>query len=190
MVTRKRYDPHTRELAKDLYVHRGLPVEEISQVLNVPKGTLGKWQSADDWVEESGKGNPANSGDSFGMSCEYLMRTIHYMSRRLFLSMFVIAEDHEDESELILPDEKLELRINRLTLALERIIPMGNLLQTKHRVETIKELKQVCFDAVGHKVFDDDEMRIVSRVMDYYLISLTNATSDLNISSSSTEDNV
>lgn len=168
---RQQYDIQTRQLARDLYVHRGMSVKEISGVLGVPTGTLGKWQSADDWVQDSVKVNQSDDpGESFAMTCEYLMRTIHYMSRRLFLSMFQVGDD---QGELILPDEKLELRINRLTLALERIMPMGSLLRIKQRVETIKELKQTCFDALGRGIIDEHDMKAVSRVVDFFLVSLS-----------------
>ena len=164
-MARKRYDPKIRELAGDMYIHRNMSIKDISECLDIPEGTLGKWQSEDRWVADA-----KDEGESsFSQTCDNLMKTIHRMSQRLFQSTIPGNPDED----FILPDENLELRINRLTLAFERVLPMGNLLHTKHRVDTIREIKQHGFETVSQGIFTNDEMMITFKVLEHYLDSLS-----------------
>ena len=161
---RQRYDAKTREMAGDMFVHRRMSVYEISDALNIPIATLHGWQSQDNWSQDRDN----EESDSFAQTCNYLMKTINRLSSRLFQSTI---PDGPDE-DYVLPDENLELRINRLTLAVERILPMGNMLMTKQRVDVLKEIRKLGFESVSKGVFTDQEMMGAFRVLDHYLDSL------------------
>lgn len=166
---RQSYSQQTRLRAGEMYALLGMSVKEISKSMGIPTGTLGRWQSQDEWDQDV----PNEATKTFAQTCEYLMRTIHRLSLRLYES--TSSPDHnddDDDKKFVLPDENLELRINRLSLALERIMPMGNLLLTKQRIDVTKEIKQHGFDCVSQKVFTNDEMMTAFRVIEHYLDSL------------------
>lgn len=162
---RQSYSQQTRLRAGEMYVHQRMTLGEISKSLEIPLGTLGRWKTEDTWEQDL----QDYASESFAQTREYLMRTIRRLSQRLFEST-IPPDNHEEEFNL--PDENLELRINRLSLALERIMPMGTLLITKQRIDIAKEIKQHGFDCVSRKIFTDQEMMTAFRVIEHYLDSL------------------
>jgi hypothetical protein len=160
------HDIAIRRRAAELFVHRRMPIPDISRALGVPEGTLRRWQWEDDWADDY----QVQREQSFARACDNLMRTIDRLSERLFQS--TIPPDDAVDSDFILPDENLELRINRLTYALDRIMPLGNMLLRKQRVDVVAEIKQLWFESDQKGVFKQEEIMIALRLLEYYLDSI------------------
>lgn len=158
------YDLKYREQARDMYVYQEMSVAQIAEALRIPIGTIGRWQVEDKWTQDRSD----QAGETFAQTCNYLMRTMHRMSERLFQS--TIPPD--PNADFFLPDENLELRINRLTLALERIQPMGNMLLKKHRVDVIREVKEYGFAAVAKSSLEEHELVAAFKLLEGYLNTL------------------
>lgn len=160
---RSRYSPQQRLRAGELYVQHNMSVQEISDEIGVAIGTLRKWCWEDRWIED--KKEQFEDGDSSGVfarTLDYLMRSLNRLAERLW-------ESTQDDA---LPDENLELRINRLTLAFERVQPMGTFLRTRQRVDVVKEIKQMLFDEIAKNETTDADGIIAFRVLERYLNTL------------------
>jgi len=163
---RTRYAPQERLKAGDLYVHQGLNIKEISERTGIPEGTLGRWHAQDGWGADRDSLKDGNAtAETFEQTCYYLMRTMRRLSQRLFES--TIAQD--DDTEFILPDENIELRINRLSLAYERIQPMGAFMRIRQRLDLLKEIKQLGYDLVSRKEYADEDMMRIFKFLDRYV---------------------
>ena len=160
---RTRYESSIRQRAYEMAVYEGCEdIAEISRELGVNEGTLRRWRSEDGWKNAIEEGGVA----SFTNIRKNLMLVIHRMSERLVESM--VSRD-------TLPDENIELRIERLTRSLERTAPLGTFLLTKQRFDVISEIKQLCSEGIADGTIDDSDIQHIMKVLKLYTISVKNS---------------
>jgi hypothetical protein len=171
--TRQRYGIEVRHRAGEMYIHQEMDIDAISDALNVPGATLMKWRWEDNWIEDKKEAYTNRTNGDFTQTLDYLVKTIRRLAQRLYESTLPpIGSDDEDDEGFVLPNENLELRIQRLTRSFERIFPMGTFMRTKQKVDVIRELQKFSFDQVTKHSVTHEEMTAVSRVIGMYLESL------------------
>ena len=71
---RASYDARTREIAGEMYVHRGMNLADIADALDIPLQTIKNWSSKDKWTQDREQENevfhPEDSANSVSRRLE------------------------------------------------------------------------------------------------------------------------
>jgi len=158
-ANRKSYSPYIRQRAFEMYVYEGNnDIESIAHILGVNLDTLKRWRHQDKWLDAKQEGTSA----SFANIRTNLMLVIHRLTQRLVESMVSLS------GEEMLPDENIELRIDRLTRSLERTAPMGTFLLTKQRLDVVAEIQQTAVESLDDKTITEEEIRHAFKILKIY----------------------
>lgn len=156
---RQRYKAFVRQRAFEMAVYEGVEdITEIAQQLKINESTLKRWRSEDRWEDAKHEGSSA----SFVNIRNNLMLVIHRLVQRLVESMMGDS----------LPDENIELRIDRLTRSLERTAPMGTFLLTKQRLDVVAEIQQCGVEALENQIITEEDLRNSFKVLKIYAASV------------------
>lgn len=162
---RVRYAPSVRQRAYEMAVYEGYEdIADISRELSVNESTLRRWRSEDNWTDAKEEGTTA----SFVNIRNNLMLVIHRFSQRLVESMMCADIG-------ALPDENIELRIDRLTRSLERTAPLGTFLLTKQRLDVVAEIQQACIEAMEVGTMTEDEIHHAFKMLKMYATTVKNS---------------
>lgn len=163
MGTNNRYPPEFRQQVGEMYIYHGLTnLEELSEKTGVPAETLRRWRREDRWREDY----EDSVQSSYAKTRENLLFVMHRMAEEMRKSM--LSED----GSFMLPPENMELRVNRLSLAIERVAAMGSFIPTKQRLDVIKEIKEHAYKLAEDRHFTDEQILTVFKVLESFMDSL------------------